>query len=48
MQRFNAAQYFKTKFKINFMRVSTKGQVTIPYEMRTKLGMLPYTEVDFI
>jgi AbrB family looped-hinge helix DNA binding protein len=35
-------------FKINFMRVSTKGQVTIPYEMRTKLGMLPCTEVDFI
>ena len=35
-------------FKINFMRVSTKGQVTIPYQMRTKLGMLPCTEVDFI
>ena len=35
-------------FKIDFMRVSTKGQVTIPYEMRTKLGMLPCTEVDFI
>ena len=30
------------------MRVSTKGQVTIPYQMRTKLGMLPCTEVDFI
>jgi AbrB family looped-hinge helix DNA binding protein len=30
------------------MRISTKGQVTIPHEMRAKLGMLPYTEVDFI
>lgn len=29
------------------MKISTKGQVTIPIEMRTKLGMLPYTEVDF-
>lgn len=35
----------KTK---NPMRVSTKGQVTIPIEMRTKLGMLPNTEVSFI
>ena len=30
------------------MRISTKGQVTIPHEMRIKLGMLPLTEVDFI
>ncbi len=30
------------------MKVSTKGQVTIPIEMRMKLGMLPYTEVNFI
>ena len=30
------------------MKISTKGQVTIPIEMRTKLGMLPYTEVDFV
>lgn len=30
------------------MRISTKGQVTIPREMRTKLGMMPLTEVDFI
>lgn len=30
------------------MRVSTKGQVTIPIEIRTKLGMLPDTEVLFI
>lgn len=30
------------------MKVSTKGQVTIPIEMRTKLGILPYTEINFI
>lgn len=30
------------------MKISTKGQVTIPIEMRTKLGMLPDTEVNFI
>ncbi len=27
------------------MRVSTKGQVTIPLGIREKLGLLPYTEV---
>ncbi len=26
----------------------TKGQITIPHDTRAKLGMLPYTEVDFI
>jgi AbrB family looped-hinge helix DNA binding protein len=30
------------------MRVSTKGQVTIPHEMRIKLGILPHTEVNFV
>jgi hypothetical protein len=29
------------------MRVSTKGQVTIPSSIRQKLGILPYTEVIF-
>lgn len=29
------------------MRVTTKGQVTIPVEIRDKLGILPNTEVDF-
>lgn len=30
------------------MRVTTKGQVTIPQYIREKLGITPATEVDFI
>ena len=30
------------------MRVTTKGQVTIPQKIREKLGIAPATEVDFI
>ncbi len=30
------------------MRVTTKGQVTIPIEVREKLGIFPGTEVEFI
>ena len=29
------------------MRITTKGQVTIPMEIREKLGLLPNTEVEF-
>jgi len=29
------------------MRLTTKGQVTIPQEIREKLGLLPWTEVEF-
>jgi AbrB family looped-hinge helix DNA binding protein len=29
------------------MRITTKGQVTIPLEIREKLGLLPNTEVEF-
>jgi AbrB family looped-hinge helix DNA binding protein len=29
------------------MRVSAKGQVTIPVEIREKAGLLPHTEVEF-
>jgi len=29
------------------MRITTKGQVTIPQEIRERLGLLPHTEVDF-
>ena len=30
------------------MQVTSKGQVTIPLEIRNKLGIMPHTEVDFI
>lgn len=29
------------------MRITSKGQVTIPLEIREKLGLLPNTEVQF-
>lgn len=29
------------------MRITSKGQVTIPIEIRQKLGLLPETEVEF-
>jgi AbrB family looped-hinge helix DNA binding protein len=29
------------------MRITSKGQVTIPIEIREKAGLLPGTEVDF-
>lgn len=29
------------------MRITSKGQVTIPQEIRNKLGLLPHTEVRF-
>jgi len=30
------------------MRITSKGQVTIPVEIRTRFGFLPDTEVDFV
>ncbi|NTW63845.1 MAG: AbrB/MazE/SpoVT family DNA-binding domain-containing protein, partial [Chlorobiaceae bacterium] len=30
------------------MKVTTKGQVTIPVNIREKLGITPDTEVDFL
>lgn len=30
------------------MRVTTKGQVTIPQHIREKLGITPAAEIDFI
>ena len=29
------------------MRITTKGQVTIPAAIREKVGLLPHTEVEF-
>ena len=30
------------------MRITSKGQVTIPAEIRERAGLLPNTEVDFL
>lgn len=30
------------------MKITSKGQVTIPKELRDRLGLLPGTEVEFI
>lgn len=30
------------------MRVTTKGQVTIPQHIREKLGIVPATEIEFV
>jgi AbrB family looped-hinge helix DNA binding protein len=30
------------------MRITSKGQVTIPQHVREELGLLPHTEVDFV
>ena len=37
-------KYYKRGFS---MRVTSKGQVTIPVEIREKLGLLPNCEVEF-
>lgn len=29
------------------MKITTKGQVTIPQHIRNELGLLPHTEVEF-
>lgn len=30
------------------MRITSKGQVTIPQEIRERFGFLPHTEVEFV
>jgi antitoxin PrlF len=30
------------------MKITTKGQVTIPVDVRERLGLLPNTEVEFV
>jgi AbrB family looped-hinge helix DNA binding protein len=30
------------------MRITSKGQVTIPQEVREKMGFWPHTEVEFV
>jgi AbrB family looped-hinge helix DNA binding protein len=33
--------------RLTDMKITTKGQVTIPAAIREELGLLPYTEVEF-
>lgn len=33
--------------KGNTMQITSKGQVTIPQDVRNRLGLLPHTEVEF-
>ena len=35
-------------FEVKIMRVTVKGQVTIPRGIREALGIAPETEIDFI
>lgn len=37
-----------TSFPESDMKVTTKGQVTIPVEIRERLGLHPDTEVEFV
>jgi len=30
------------------MRITSKGQVTIPQDVRDEVGLLPHTEVEFV
>ncbi len=30
------------------MKITSKGQVTIPLEIRRKAGLMPFMEIDFI
>ena len=30
------------------MRITSKGQVTIPQDIRERLGLLPNTEIEFV
>lgn len=30
------------------MRITSKGQVTIPREVRDRFGLLPHTEIEFL
>jgi AbrB family looped-hinge helix DNA binding protein len=38
----------RSKSKITGVRITSKGQVTIPQTIREQFGLLPDTEVDFV
>lgn len=46
---FGAWYYSRRSYqRLPAMRITSKGQVTIPQEIREKLGLLPNTEVEFV
>jgi AbrB family looped-hinge helix DNA binding protein len=36
------------KTKLQSMRITSKGQVTIPQRLRERYGLMPETEVEFV
>ena len=44
----NFAEVLQDSYKEIAMRITTKGQVTIPKGVREKAGMLPHTDVEFV
>ena len=42
---FRKSKHCKNK---NSMKITSKGQVTIPQDLRERLGLLPNTEVEFV
>jgi AbrB family looped-hinge helix DNA binding protein len=34
--------------EVSFVRITSKGQVTIPQGIRERMGLLPNTEVEFV
>jgi AbrB family looped-hinge helix DNA binding protein len=39
--------YLRKYYREAIMHITQKGQVTIPADVRAKLGLLPHTEVEF-
>ena len=34
--------------KVTIMKMTTRGRVTVPHELRRRAGLLPGTEVEFV
>jgi AbrB family looped-hinge helix DNA binding protein len=47
LQRYYSYQYYRSNEEAT-MRITTKGQVTIPQDIRERFGLLPHTEVEFV
>ena len=47
-RRSNISKSNTLELEIDKMRITSKGQVTIPIEIRERFGFLPHTEVEFV